>query len=83
VIKGFFAGKASKPIIGLLVAALVVGGISAQASGVLNTPSGGYLLCVNSKTKVITHPGTTNCPKGSKKLTIGASGKDGKDFMER
>jgi hypothetical protein len=78
VIKGFFAGKASKPIIGLLVAALVVGGISAQASGVLNTPSGGYLLCVNSKTKVITHPGTTNCPKGSKKLTIGASGKDGK-----
>jgi hypothetical protein len=78
VIKGFFAGKASKPVIGLLVAALVVGGISAQASGVLNTPSGGYLLCVNSKTKVITHPGTTNCPKGSKKLTIGASGKDGK-----
>ena len=78
MIKGFFAGKASKPIIGLLVAALVVGGISAQASGVLNTPSGGYLLCVNSKTKVITHPGTTNCPKGSKKLTIGASGKDGK-----
>ena len=70
--------QASKPIIGLLVAALVVGGISAQASGVLNTPSGGYLLCVNSKTKVITHPGTTNCPKGSKKLTIGASGKDGK-----
>ena len=78
MIKGFFAGKASKPIIGLLVAGLVVGGISAQASGVLNTPSGGYLLCVNSKTKVITHPGTTNCPKGSKKLTIGASGKDGK-----
>jgi len=78
VIKGFFAGKANKPIIGLLVAGLVVGGISAQASGVLNTPSGGYLLCVNSKTKVITHPGTTNCPKGSKKLTIGASGKDGK-----
>ena len=76
--KGFFAGKASKPIIGLLVAALVVGGISAQATGVLNTPSGGYLLCVNSKTKVITHPGTVNCPKGSKKLTIGAAGKDGK-----
>ena len=78
MIKGFFAGKASKPIIGLLVAALVVGGISAQATGVLNTPSGGYLLCVNSKTKVITHPGTTSCPKGSKKLTVGAAGKDGK-----
>lgn len=78
MIKGFFAGKASKPTIGLLVAVLVIGGISAQASGVLNTASGGYLLCVNSKTKVITHPGTTNCPKGSKKLTIGASGKDGK-----
>ena len=78
MIKAFFTGKARKPIIGLLVAALVVGGISAQATGVLNTPSGGYLLCVNSKTKVITHPGTVNCPKGSKKLTIGAAGKDGK-----
>jgi len=76
--KVFFAEKASKSIIGLLVAALVVGGISAQASGVLNTPSGGYLLCVNSKTKVVTHPGTTNCPKGSKKITVGAAGKDGK-----
>jgi hypothetical protein len=62
----------------LLTLALVVGGIAAQASGILNTPTGGYLLCVNSKTKVITHPGTTSCPKGSKKLTVGAAGKDGK-----
>jgi len=67
-----------KSSIGLLVVALIVGGISAHASGVLNTPSGGYLLCVNSKTKVITYPGKTNCPKGSNRLTIGASGKDGK-----
>jgi len=78
MIKTFFTGKSRKPIIGLLVAALVVGGISAQATGVLNTPSSGYLLCINSKTKVITYPGTSTCPKGSTKLTIGASGKDGK-----
>ena len=63
--------------LGLIIAALVVSGISAQASGVLNSPSGGYLICVDSKTKVVTHPGTTSCPKGAKKLVIGASGKDG------
>ena len=66
-----------KSTIGVLVMALLVGGISAQASGVLNSPSGGYLICVDSKTKLITHPGTSSCPKGSKRLVIGAAGKDG------
>ena len=60
--------------VGLLIIALVIGGISAQASGLLNSPSGGYLVCVNSTTKVVTHPGTSNCPKGSKKLVLGAQG---------
>jgi hypothetical protein len=64
----------NKTTVGLLVLALVIGGISAQASGLLNTPSGGYLVCVNSKTKIITHPGTSNCPSGSKKLVLGAQG---------
>jgi hypothetical protein len=50
-----------------------------QAAGVLNTSSGGYLVCVNSKTKVVTHPGTTSCPKGSNKLVLGAQGAAGVD----
>jgi hypothetical protein len=72
------AGKARKSTVVLFAMALVLSGLSAQASSVLNTPSGGYLLCVKSKTKVITHPGKKICPKGSKKLVIGAVGKDGK-----
>jgi hypothetical protein len=75
--KEFLEVKASKSSIGLLVLALLVGGISAQAAGVLNSPSGGYLVCVDSKTKVVTHPGKTTCPKGSKELVLGAKGSDG------
>ncbi len=56
---------------------LLVFGISAQAAGILNTPTNGYLVCVNSKTKVVTHPGTSTCPKGSKKLILGAQGPQG------
>lgn len=52
-------------------------GISAQASGLLNTPASGYLICVNSKTKVVTHPGTSSCPKGAKKIILGAQGVQG------
>lgn len=61
----------------LLVLALIVGGVGAQATGLLNTKSGGYLVCVNSATKVVTHPGTSRCPKGSKKLIMGAQGANG------
>jgi len=61
----------------LLVLSLIVGGVGAQATGLLNTDSGGYLLCVNSTTKVVTHPGTSSCPKGSKKLVLGAQGAAG------
>lgn len=56
------------------VFALIVGGIGAQATGLLNTQSGGYLVCVNTSTKVVTHPGTSRCPKGNKKLVLGAQG---------
>jgi hypothetical protein len=66
---------------GLSVAALIVAvslvGVTANSAGVLNSPSGGYLVCVDSKTKFVTHPGTTTCPKGSKKLVLGAQGLDG------
>ena len=68
--------KASSSI-GLLVTVLVVGGVGAQATGLLNTSSGGYLVCVNSTTKIVTHPGTTTCPKGSKKLILGEQGATG------
>ena len=74
----------NKSSVFLLVLALIVGGVGAQATGLLNTASGGYLVCVNSSTKVVTHPGTSSCPKGSKKLILGAqgpagtNGKDGK-----
>jgi hypothetical protein len=66
---------------GLSVAALIALvsfiGVAANSAGVLNSPSGGYLVCVDSKTKVITHPGSTSCPKGSKKLVLGAQGAAG------
>ena len=77
--KKLFIPTFNKPSVSLLIIALVVGGISAQAAGVINSPSGGYLVCVNSKTKVITHPGTSSCPKGSKTLVLGAQGIAGAD----
>ena len=67
----------NKSSVFLLVLALIVGGVGAQATGLLNTSSGGYLVCVDSKTKVVTHPGTSTCPKGSKKLILGAQGPAG------
>jgi Protein of unknown function (DUF1566) len=72
--KKFLSPTFNKSSVGFLIIALVVGGISAQAAGLLNTKSGGYLVCVNSATKAITHPGKSTCPKGSKKLILGAQG---------
>jgi hypothetical protein len=75
----FFIPSSNKSSVGLLIIALVIGGISAQAAGLLNSPAGGYLVCVNPKTKVVTHPGKSTCPKGSKKLVLGARGVAGAD----
>jgi hypothetical protein len=61
----------------MLSITLIVSGISAQAEGILNSETGGYLVCVNSKTKVLTHLGKTICPKGSTKLVLGAKGSPG------
>jgi len=52
-------------------------GITANAAGNLNNPDSGYLLCVNTKTKVVTHPGSSKCPKGTTALVLGQKGKDG------
>ena len=43
----------------------------------LNTTSGGYLICVNPKTTVTTYPAKTKCPSGYKKLILGAQGEQG------
>jgi hypothetical protein len=72
-----FALARNKTSVALLVLALVIGGISAQATGLLNLTSGGYLVCVNPKTTVVTHPATSKCPKGYEKLILGAQGKAG------
>ena len=41
----------------------------------LNSPDSGYLLCVNSKTKVVTYPNSTKCPSGALGVLVaGASG---------
>ena len=72
-----FALTRKKTSIGLLALALVIGGVSAQASGLLNLTSGGYLICVNPKSTVVTHPSTSNCPRGFEKLIIGAQGNAG------
>ena len=74
MIKNLSFVSRNKSSVFLLVFALIVGGVGAQAAGLLNSPSGGYLVCVNSKTKVVTHPGTSTCPKGNKKLVLGAQG---------
>lgn len=57
-----------------MILVLLASGFSAKAAGIFNTPSSGYLICVNSKTKVVTHPGTSTCAKGTKKLILGAQG---------
>ena len=72
-----FALTRNKTSVALLVLALVVGGISAQATGLLNLTSGGYLVCVHPKTAVVTHPSTSKCPKGYEKLILGAQGDAG------
>jgi len=77
MIKNLSSVSRNKSSVFLLVFALAVGGVGAQATGLLNTSSGGYLVCVNSTNKEVTHPGTSTCPKGSKKLLLGAQGAAG------
>ena len=67
----------NKSSVALLALALVIVGVSASADTLLNTPAGGYLICVNAETKLVTHPGTDTCPKGAEKLILGAEGAQG------
>lgn len=74
MLQKYFSLFTNRTSLFLLIVALLLGGVGAQATGLLNTKSGGYLVCVDSKTKVVTHPGKTECPKGNKKLLLGAQG---------
>ena len=66
-----------KSTFSILVIALVASGISAQAAGVLNSPSGGYLLCVAPVSREVSNPSTKVCPKGYKRIVLGVKGKTG------
>jgi len=72
-----FSASRNKSIVVLLILALIQVNVGAQAREVFNTKSSGYLLCVNAATKVVTFPGKSACPKGTKKLVIGARGATG------
>ena len=58
----------------ILILVLIMGNVEAQAKEVVNTKASGYLLCVNAITKVVTFLGKSACPKGTKKLVLGAQG---------
>lgn len=66
-----------KKFIALIALSLLLVSITANGAGNLNTADSGYLLCVNPKTKNVTHPGTSKCPKGTTALILGAKGQDG------
>jgi S1-C subfamily serine protease len=63
---------------GFLIASLMFGA-GAVAINVSNSPETGYLLCYNTKTKVVTFPNSFSCPKGSRPLELGAQGEPGLD----
>ena len=66
-----------KKTIAFIAASLLLVSVTANGAGILNTADSGYLLCVNPKTKNVTHPGTSKCPKGTTALVLGAKGQDG------
>ena len=61
----------------LLILSLALLTYGAEATGLLNTPDGGYLLCVSDKTQNVIYPNKTKCPKGFSKLILGARGLPG------
>ena len=58
-----------KFFIGLMVGILLAGGVAYSAT-VNNTPEGGYLLCANNKTRVVTFPSKLSCPSGTKPIEV-------------
>lgn len=70
-----------KFFVGLLVGAMLVGGVAYSAT-VNNTPEGGYLLCANSKTRVVTFPAKLSCPSGTKPIEVAGAFKTSSDYVE-
>lgn len=68
-------------ISGFVIATLIFG-VSAVAINIDNTPETGYLLCYNTKTKVVIFPNAYSCPKGTKPLEVGAQGIPGQDGLD-
>lgn len=60
-------------VIGFLAGSLISAGaaFATVTLGVSNTPSSGYLVCVDNKTKAVTYPGTLSCPAGKSALELG------------
>ena len=75
----FFKVKRNLKFLAGLVIGISVTGTTAYSVSVNNTPEGGYLLCVNPSSKVVTFPGKLSCPKGSRPLELGAQGLPGED----
>jgi len=61
--------------IGFLVGTALFSGTAVAVNSYVadNTPKGGYLLCANTKTKVVIFPNKLNCPSGTTPLDLGAS----------
>lgn len=59
-------------VVGLLLTSSV-----AFSADLLNTPEGGYLLCIQKNSKVATYPATQKCPSGTTRLVLGARGPQG------
>ena len=67
----------NRPGVALVVFALAIGGISAQAAENNKTSGGGYIACVNAKTNIVTIPDGNSCQKGDKKVNLGDHGDEG------
>jgi hypothetical protein len=71
----FFSSR--KKMIATTSTLLLLVGVAANGAGNLNNSDSGYLMCINTKTKVVTHPGTTKCVKGTTPLVVSAKGQLG------
>ncbi len=70
-----------KFFVGLLAGAMLAGGVAYSAS-VNNTPEGGYLLCANNKTRVVTFPSKLSCPSGTKPIEVAGAFSASNNFSE-
>lgn len=70
-----------KFLIGLLAGTMLIGGVAFSAN-VNNTPEGGYLLCANNKTRVVTFPSKLSCPSGTKPLEVAGAFNNSNNIVE-